>query len=253
MTIFLNTKDKRLFYTGKTLKENGFKIKNLKFLNKTSNCDVVVLEPSFKITSNFIENLPNNVLLFAGNIPNNCFKQLSSKKIKHYNYLKNKSFTKKNAEFTAEGVLYCLINKTTLSIFEQKILILGGGNVSKATCKLFKKLKLNFMVTTIDKTEETFLKHMHYNFLNWNVFKQNLKDFNCVTNTIPFKLFEKEDLNLFSNNANIFEIASVNCLDMQETKNINYYPCPSLPSKHTPKSAGELVAKIVMKFLKEKK
>ena len=255
MTLFLDESDERLNFCFSILKDNGFIVKNFNYsdIKKIKRNDCLVFSPSLKINLDLINKLPNKIRIFAGNITSDCFEVIKQKEIKYINFMQNEEFVLKNANLTAEGVLSKLIENTPSSIFEQNILILGGGRVAKAVGKLFKNLKLNFTFCTKQEAEIKKLKTLSKNILNWDKLKLELKMYDVVINTIPCEIFDKKDAKLFNENCTFFEIASKKCLNDKNFKKLKYILCPSLPGKYTPKSAGNLIAEEIIKNLKEEK
>lgn len=151
-----------------------------------------------------------------------------------------------------------LILNTPQSIYNQTILILGGGRVAKAVGLLLFKLGINFDITMRNETKLLEFQLYATNIVNFKNFKKKLKNYDVVINTIPAEIFEKKDENKFKNPSVLFELSSVKCLNDEilyknhlfapfteivkfNNKNIKYVLSPALPGRYTPHSAGDLI------------
>lgn len=242
MNFYLDFNDKRLPYVYDMLKIkklNAFKFEFENTLN-ISKGDVVVLSPAFKWNEELANKLPSDTYIVCGKVSEEILNIFNNKKIKHLNLMSDEDFVLKNAILTAEGMLADLILNIDKSMFDANILVLGGGRVAKAVAVLFNKLGLNFDMSMRDNVKLLEAQLLCKNIINWKVFKDNLKKYDVVINTIPVKIFEKEDLTSFKQNSVLFELASVKCLQ-DESDNFKYILCPALPSKYTPQSAGKLI------------
>lgn len=254
MNFYLDFNDKRLPYVYEMLKNkkiNAFKFDFENTLN-ISKGDVVVLSPAFKWNEELANKLPSNIYIVCGKVSEEILNIFNNKKITYFNLMSDEDFVLKNAILTAEGMLADLILNTEKSIFEANILILGGGRVAKAVGVLFNKLglKCDFSMRNNFKLLEAQL--VCNNIVEWGNFKSNLKNYDVIINTIPDKIFEKEDLSKFKNDSVLFELASVKCLQ-DEAVNIKYVLCPALPSKYTPQAAGKLIFDYILNNFKGEK
>ena len=110
--------------------------------------------------------------------------------------------------------------------------------------------------TTVDFTmrnekEFNLTKLYAKNCVDWSEYKNRLKDYDVVINTVPAVLFNENDLNKFKKDCTVFELASKQCLEGLNIKSFNYVLCPALPSKYTAKTAGNLIVEIVKNIAKE--
>ena len=250
MEIYLDLLDKRLIYVKEVLIKKGAKIKefNRQDLKDIKAYDCVVLSPAFKWDGQMEKDMPCNLKIYGGQISSDSLKIFKEKNINYINFLEDENFVLDNASLTAEGVLSEIIANTNASIFSLKILILGGGRVAKSIGKIFEKLDLNFNFATINK-EELNLSNFEHKAIEWANFKNDLNGFDVVINTIPVNLFEKADENKFKENAILFEISSKKCFENFDGQKLKYILCPALPSKYSPKSAGELMLNVIEKTL----
>jgi dipicolinate synthase subunit A len=235
---FLDLKDRRLVFVKKMLEEKGEQVldfeSNLALVLPT---DVCVVSPAYKWQSAVLSQLKQGTTIFGGALSDDL-KVLASS-LNYINLMSRENFVVENAKLTAEGFLADLILGTETSIFEQKILVLGSGRVAKALWHIFSKLGVPFDCAMRNEKELNLSKLCaNSSFLidgNWEF----LSTYDTVVNTIPAQLFD--DAQLFKPSCDVFELASVKCLEQTKTDGVNFHFCPSIPSKHSPQSAGKLI------------
>lgn len=251
MNYYFDLKDKRLCYLKDKFKSYGLEVVDFyNNINTVKSGDVIVLSPSYKISLEEAKLLPENIKLFLFKTTSEVAEVLNKKDIEQINFMKDEPFVLKNADLTAECVLCELLTKTEFSLYSMNILILGGGRVAKALGKIFDKLGLNFNFTTIDRSELKNNETFYNKYIEWSTFKDNLKNYNVVINTIPAQLFNSDDEDKFYNGCYVFEIATQHCLEKADYSNFNYVLCPTLPSKYLPKSAGDILEEVIKKYVK---
>ncbi len=247
MKFFLEMKDKRINYLSFKIAKLNYKVIDYdeKNVNLISVNDILVVSPAHKWNQENFLNLPDNIIIFGGNIDKNL---LDKKNIKYINLMNNEDFVLKNALYTAEGFLPDLIMNTSKSIFEQKILILGSGRVAKAVAYLLYKMGIDFDMSMRNEKECNYAKLISQNVFNIVHCKEFLKNYDVIINTIPETLFTIDDNNFFKEDGVVFELASKKCIDF-ESKLFKYIQCPALPAKFMPESAGNLVFEKIKQYL----
>ena len=251
MKFFLDLTDKRLPFVKDYLQQQkkqveGFNKEDMSYINSG---DVIIVSPAFKWNETLVNALPNNITIFAGNISDDYKLTIKNKNIKYINFMTHEDFVLKNATLTAEGFLSDLILNTKSSMFNQQILILGSGRVAKAVGYLFYKLGLTFDFAMRNEKEYNHTKLFARKCFLGDSYKNVLKDYDVVINTIPAVIFNEKDANKFKKDCYVFELASKQCLEGVSTQNFNYVLCPALPSKYTPKTAADLMIEILNLYL----
>jgi len=251
--IYLDVKDKRLGFVkeGLTSKNIACDVLDVNNFNNLKPKDVAVLSPAFKWNEQLVNSVANNITVIAGAISEEFKAVLSAKNVKYINVMANEDFVLKNATLTAEGMLCDLILNTPQSMYSQNILIIGSGRVAKAVAYLFFKLGLKFDMAMRNEVEYNHNKLIANKCFLWHEYKDKLKDYDCVINTVPVQLFEESDLDKFKKGSYVFELASKKCFGDLQVKGFTYVLCPALPAKYTPQSAGELILEIILDKLQK--
>jgi len=252
MNFYLDFNDRRLPYVYDFLKNDGYKtyIFSDENISKMNTRDVLVLSPAYKWKEETAKKLNDGITIVCGNISSEILDIFNKKQITYFNLMKDENFVLKNAILTAEGMLCDLILNTKTSILESKILVLGGGRVAKSVAVLFNKLGLNFDISMRNELKLVDSQLFCTNIVSWKNYKNKLKQYDVVINTIPANLFNQEDVEKFKDNCIVFELASSKCLQDVKFEKFSYVLCPALPSKYTPESAGKLIYKYLINHIK---
>jgi len=248
MKIFIDITDKRNQVLKQILEDQGYETYELLQLNLHTDLSkkCIIFAPSKKLTLLDIESLPNDSMLFAGNLTDEVTNKLQTKNIEFTNIMQSEEFAIKNALLTSEGVLAYILEHSNRSIFENKVLILGAGRIAKATAQLFLKLGIEFGIATYNHTEYTnalyFTKKRYYE----NSFLKDLNEYSVIINTRPFTYFTDDMINQIPPNTLFIETASIPCLDSNKVDNFQYILAPALPQKYTCETAGKILAERII-------
>jgi len=248
MIYYIDTSDKRLDYV--YLQMQNLHIPCCKFEENNINLivknDKIIFAPSKKFDSEFLLKLPNNIELVAGNIKDDLLYILEEKQIKHNNIMKNELFTLNNAQLTAEGVLSLIIEKSPKSMYENNILLLGGGRITKSCGVMFAKLGLKFAIMSFNPKEVIDAHYLTNKCYLGKDYLDDAKNYDIVINTIPIFHILDEDLDKFQENSIYIETASYNGLNADKITKFNFIHAPALPLKYTIESAGKLILNYIL-------
>lgn len=190
--------------------------------------------------------------IFAGAIKKNIKIGMDNRKLNYIDYYENKDFCKLNAIPTSEGAIQIIINNTEITICNSNILITGYGNVAKDLALRLKSLGANVFISARNKKQREDAKQNNFTVCNINEI-ENLKDMvNVVVNTPNAYIFDKKLYESFSNNVLFLDLASSpGGFSFNVEKHENIVVERGLPSKVAPKTSGEYIAKIILKYIKE--
>ena len=207
--------------------------------------NIVVFSPAKKFDKTEIEKLPFGIVVYGGNDLKKFENDLKEKSIKYINIMSDEIFTVKNANLTCEGVLALMIEKSKKSLFENQVLILGGGRLAKGLAVLLGRIGVDFSIVSFNpiKYPEYFIysKNCYFKYS----FVDDLKNFDIIINTIPAKILDDEIVNKIADDTIFIETASVDCLDRTKVKNFQFVPAPALPKKYTCQTAGKYLFEMI--------
>ena len=243
--------DKRMDYTAEALYSLGFDVyRNKKYINNKS---MIVLAPpaNEKMTRLIIPYLEYGQFLYAGSMSNRLIHQCELMKIKYVDYLKIEELTKTNAVLTAKGLIkYALSDNVKLN--EGKCMIAGYGFCGKAISKVLsdfdKGISIDILVRRKELKPE--IENEGYGFIDLNSYSGfDFKKYRYIFNTVPALIFNKDFIDLFSDNVMIFDIASKDGgVDFSYCKEKNIYAkqFPGIPGKIYPVEAGKAIAMAII-------
>lgn len=248
MRYYIDVADKRNVYLKAYLTDKGYKTEelNTETINNVKSRDVCIFAPPTAITKERVAPLPEDVTIYGGKFNEEIKEFLNKKNIKTISFLSDEEFTIKNANLTAEGVLGLVIEKSTKSIFEHNILVIGNGRVAKAVSIIFEKLGIKTTLTA----RSNFNKAENYLISNESILLEDMYEkickFDVVINSIPVKLFDSDQIKAIAPNTLFIETASVPCLDKELAVNFNYELAPALPQRFCVESAAKLMLNIIL-------
>lgn len=155
--------------------------------------------------------------------------------------LKIPSYVMENARLTAEGILSYLMNGD-LSIKDQRIVVLGYGNIGYYLAELLKACQTNFQIYPGTDLEKKYILLAGYEVADLN-------DFDIAINTIPANL--DWDYTQFENKRIIDVASSPYGFDIEKTMayHIRYEIFSAIPAKYAPNSAAKIIQKTIEKWL----
>ncbi len=166
----------------------------------------------------------------------------------YHDYYKFQSLIIKNALLTAEGVLGIIMNRIPKTVFGLKAAVTGYGRVGYFTAKLLKTLGAE--VTVFARSPEQLAKAecagMKTEELQYLCCEK--RNFDCLINTVPSRILDKDELNALTADTVIIETASAPYgLDFAQASQHGFTVIKafSLPGKMSPVTAGEVIADAV--------
>jgi len=245
-TFVIDTSDTRMFYTMRSIRESGnttLSIDNYQGSQPVIYC----YSPSKRFTTDELLSLSNNSILIAGNITSEQADIIASKKIQYCNILKDEIFAMENASLTAEATLMLLIRGTNISMYDMRISILGYGRLGKSLANIFHSLGLNFAIHTDDYYERAAAMLCKCDVLALDT---PINSADVIINTIPAKVLPLEKLQTAKNSCYILDLASFASCDNCDISSLglSYDNALGLPGKHSPKSAGIILANAILRL-----
>lgn len=180
-------------------------------------------------------------LIVVGNANNKLKELCLQKNIILIELLKDLGYVMENARLTAEGILSYLTHKD-VSIKDQKIVILGYGNIGFYLAELLKAYHTIFQIYPSSELEKKYILLSGYELAD-------LKDFDIAINTIPANL--DWDYTAFKNKRIIDVASSPYGFDVEKTikYSIRYEIFGAIPAKYAPYSAAKIIQKTIEKWL----
>lgn len=258
--VFVN--DERIYFASEALKKLGIEVdcandysrgQNL-LVKDPKNYDFVLLpvrgtEDGTILQSvgtslfigDFLKGLSEGTPVFTGR-QTEYLRQL---KLNLYDPFKDPEVSKKNAELTAEGVLWFLLEYTKKSLFEDSYDVVGAGHTGTAITELLRRLRLSVRQAA---------RNGHLDMISMEQWEREPPS-DVVIITVPALVLPTKLAESWKKPVFVLDISSGQVgadPKIQELQNITYYAAPPLPSKVAPQSAGGLIADYIDRVMSDK-
>lgn len=229
MTTFyeLSGDDKRVSFACKYLQKHGYEK-----VNDVSKADFAVAG----VNPVGIGECPAK-RIYAGNVKGNNV----------LDYTKDEAFALENAFYTAEGAICVAVQSCSLSLINSSVLLVGYGRISKALHRLLSGYTPNITVCARNDAQQAIARMNGANAIDFD-------ELNCrydfIFNTVPHPVINERELRTCNDDTLIIDLASFpGGVDMHFARalGVNTIVARGLPARLSPKSAGEAVAKVIIK------
>lgn len=193
--------------------------------------------------------------LYAGKIPTEFVEEVRIKGVTCYDYMEEESIAVYNSIATAEGTIAEILQYFPYNLHGTGVLVLGYGRCAKTLMNKLQAMKAKVAVYARRREAGMEAYAQGADFIKKENFFKELRKFPIVINTIPDRIFSKEDLEKIPSHTQIYEIASSPyCMDPQEAKErgITFYICSGLPGKYSPISSAMILKEYLMEKRKER-
>ena len=242
------------------------KYENIKLCNNikeaVTNCNVVIssmpfskdgenINAPFSKTQIKIEDLKNELnkkTFIAGGIPNDFYDE----SIKNIDLLQIDELTILNAIPTVEGTIKIAIEEREETIHESNVLICGFGRIGKILCNRFKALGANVYCAARKETDLAWIREKRYFPIRYGELCEYADSFDIVVNTVPSLIIKGKELDSFSKNVLIIDVASApGGIDKEyaEKRKIKVITALGIPGKQMPTTAARYIKEIINKSL----
>ncbi len=242
--------DKRMDYVAQKFYHLGYEVyRELEYCDENT---VVVLPPPVKLEkySEIFSYIKSNSIIYGGAVTKDFCDYCNSGSIKIFDYLSWEDVTAYNAFFTAKGIIK-EANLARRIDRENKCLVLGYGFCGKAIAKELSKIS-NVTVMVRKKELKSEIEAKGYSYLNMFEPKTSLHEFDYIFNTVPAPIIDKEFIDSISQNALIYDIASMpggTDFEYCNEKGIVAGLYLGIPGKVYPMEAGNIIAEAILKHI----
>ncbi len=197
--------------------------------------NIVANGKKIHIPSSFWESLSSSCIVFAG-IPHSFLDALPCQ-VKYY--MQDEELLLENAQLTAEGVLFLLIDNTPISIKELRVDVIGYGRCGKAIVDWLTDLGVDVRIIRREVEETNGAMSVD----TW-IYEEPSP---VIINTSIQKIMKKEVLGSWESKPLIIDIATPDVIDTDTARvlGIHVIKAGNLPGMIAYKSAGHLIAKFV--------
>lgn len=196
--------------------------------------DEITIKAPFSEQKLYLEQLKNKKLV-AGKIPEGIY---------GIDILKDESFTIKNVIPTVEGAIALAIEKTTKTLQDSKVLVLGYGRIGKLLSKKLKLLDCEVYTEARKEEDLTWIKANGYISVKLEEIDKVVEKMDIIFNTIPSLILDKNILNKVRKDTLIIDLATKpGGVDFEYAKenDIEAILYSGIPGKIAPESNAEYI------------
>lgn len=192
-----------------------------------------------------------DVTVFGGAITREWETFFAQHEIQYVDFMKLEEVVEGNANITAEAVIAELLNKSSISVEGQNILLTGFGRCAKSIAKKLTALGAKVIIlarSEVAREEASTLGYEAYDFPCGKCIAPNV---NTLINTVPALVVTKELLERLPKDAIILDIASKpGGVDFRTAKELGLYAklCLGLPGIYTTKSSAKLLKQAISEY-----
>lgn len=155
---------------------------------------------------------------------------------------------------TAEGALKLAMEETDVTIHGANVMVLGFGRVGMTVARLFAAVGASVKVAARKPSALARAKEMGLTPVKMDEIKEKAGEAAIFINTVPHLILDKDFINNMRPTSLILDLASKpggTDFKFAEEKGIKALHALGLPGKNAPKTAGEIIGRVLIGLLKE--
>ncbi len=184
-----------------------------------------------------------------------CLKEMAAEKgIRLVDYLEREEFAVLNAAATAEGALQILMEELPITLWESKVLVIGHGRIGRVLARRLSALGARVTVAARKCADMAWIRVMGWEGLDSRTLRGHLGSFDCVVNTVPARVLEREQLSELKGGCLCLDLASKpGGLDFEAAASLGLRAiwALSLPGKAAPATAGRIIRDTIYNIVEE--
>ena len=194
------------------------------------------------------DELPENAVFFAGNIPGEVRNYAEGKGLRAYDMMIDELVAARNAVATAEGAVAEAITRSPVNLTKSRCLVLGYGRCGRILMRLLKSIFCKVLVSEKDKTRGADAFVLADGIVSEAELTDAVGNVDFIFNTVPERILSEERLRHVGKNTWILDIASApGGVDYgaAEALSVNAILLPGLPGRYAPASSAEILADFI--------
>ncbi|WP_017471934.1 dipicolinate synthase subunit DpsA [Amphibacillus jilinensis] len=192
--------------------------------------------------------LNQQALVFTGITTTYLDEAVKENQIKLYPLMERDDVAIYNAIPTAEGTILLAIQHMKITLHEANVIILGLGRVGLTVADKFAKLGANVWVGVRSPSDIARANALGFGGFHLDGLTAYTEKCDLLINTIPARIVDKLVLNTLKTDALLIDLASkpggIN-FDYARDRGLNTIHALGLPARVAPKTAGEILAKVI--------
>lgn len=217
-------------------------------LDENGKAKAVFSNQNIQLSSDWFKRLPSEAIVFTGITTPYLTEQTEANDLELIALMERDDVAIYNAIPTTEGAILLAIQQTNFTIHKSNVVVLGLGRVGMTVANKFHALGANVSVGVRKGRDMARATEMGINSFHLNDLKAYTETCDILINTIPVPLVSCDVLKSCQSHALIIDLASKpGGVDFEyaEKRGITAIHALSLPGRVAPKTAGEILAKVI--------
>ncbi|WP_088105140.1 dipicolinic acid synthetase subunit A [Halalkalibacter urbisdiaboli] len=223
-------------------------------MNLEGEIDTIFSNETLKLTTEQLKQTPEHCVIYSG-ISNNCLDEITqTSKRKLVKLMERDDVAIYNSIPTAEGAVMMAIQHTDITIHGANVAILGLGRVGMSVARTFDALGANVKVGARESHNLARITEMGMKPFHTSDIIEEMRNVDLCINTIPAPIVSANVLSEMPMHALVIDLASKpggTDFRYAEKRGIKALLAPGLPGIVAPKTAGQILAKVLATLLKE--
>lgn len=202
--------------------------------------------------SSVVEGVKNGTVLIGGNFSDSLRQAAEEKGATVFDLFAEKDFALYNAYLTAQGAVRLLLENTKEYVVSLPALVTGFGKIGKTTAIFLRSLGLDVYVFARRSETRLEARLLGFKTVSQNELSFCIHLFSFIFNTVPNRIFEKDDISHMKSGAVYFELASrpfgADKKDFENEKAAFVFG-GGLPGKFCPLASAKEIEKRINKYL----
>jgi len=216
--------------------------------------DTIFSSEKICLTKEMLEKLPQHAIIFTG-ISNSYLDEITKEADRRLIKLfERDDVAIYNSIPTVEGTIMMVIQHTDFTIHGSNVSVLGLGRVGVTVARTFQALGAKVKVGARKSEHIARITEMGLTAFHLNDLEANVKDTDICINTIPTSIVSASVISRMPAHTLIIDLASKpggTDFRYAEKRGIKALLAPSLPGIVAPKTAGQILASVLIKLLRE--
>lgn len=218
------------------------------------NIETVFSDQPIQLTESWFEELNKSAIIFTG-MANSYLKELAKNAgVQLVPLLNRDDVAIYNSIPTAEGAIMMAIEHTDYTIHSSNVVVTGFGRVGHTIANKFSRLGANVSVASRSLSDLARITEMNLKAIPLEELPTHLDDCDLLINTIPALVIKQEAIERLPAHTVIIDLASKpggTDFEFAEKRGIKAILAKSLPGVVAPRTAGKILANVIIQILKE--
>lgn len=206
------------------------------------------------LTEKWLRKTPNHCVIYTG-VANEYLETLAAKTKRQLVCLFHRDdLAIYNSIPTAEATLKIAIDETDTTIHGAKVAVIGFGRVGQTVARLFSQVGANVTVAARKSAHFARLTELGMTPISFDELEAFAGEMDLFINTVPALVITENIINKMKKDAVIIDLASKpggTDFHIAEKLGIKAIHALGLPGKTAPKTAGQIIGKVLLHLLRE--